>query len=38
MSPVDGPFKKLIGGWKFIPLSLGRAKSSSISILSLPIN
>ncbi len=21
MSPVDGPFKKLIGGWKFIPLS-----------------
>ncbi len=21
MSLVDGPFKKLIGGWKFIPLS-----------------
>ncbi len=26
MSPVDGPFKKLIGGWKFIPLSLEACK------------
>ncbi len=24
MSLVDGPFKKLIGGWKFTPLSRGR--------------
>jgi ribosome-associated toxin RatA of RatAB toxin-antitoxin module len=26
MSLVDGPFKKLIGGWKFIPLSSDACK------------
>lgn len=38
MNLVDGPFKKLIGGWKFTPLSQRRVVSSFISILSLPIS
>ncbi len=38
MSLVDGPFKKLIGGWKFTPLSRTRAVLSFISTLSLPIS
>ncbi len=38
MSLVDGPFKKLIGGWKFTPLSQTRAVLSFISTLSLPIS
>ncbi len=38
MNLVDGPFKKLIGGWKFTPLSGRRVVSSFISTLSLPIS
>ncbi len=38
MNLVDGPFKKLIGGWKFTPLSRRRVVSSFISTLSLPIS
>ncbi|UHP14985.1 hypothetical protein LQQ61_02800 (plasmid) [Escherichia coli] len=38
MNLVDGPFKKLIGGWKFTPLSQEAVVSSFISTLSLPIS
>lgn len=38
MHLVDGPFKKLIGGWKFTRSAPRRAALSFSLILSLPIN
>lgn len=38
MHLVDGPFKKLIGGWKFTPLSPEACRIEFQLILSLPIN